>query len=115
MALILLKGASSTDSSASDDEVIIEGASACRRRFSEDEDSDCSSEPQSIASSFLRMNILDSSNSEQDHDNSFSLLVQEELTQCKSDDVFSHIDKNTILYSSSQRNVPTRNQKPEIS
>jgi hypothetical protein len=96
MALIPPKGASSTDKSASDDEVVIEDASACRRRISEDEDSDCSSEPRSIASSFLRMNILDSSNSEQDHDNLFSLLAQKELTQCKSDDVFSHIDKDTI-------------------
>jgi hypothetical protein len=63
MALIPPKGASSIDSSASDDEVDIEDASACRRRLSEDEDSDCSSQPRSIASSFLRMNILDSSNS----------------------------------------------------
>jgi hypothetical protein len=84
MALTPPKGRHpSTDSSAS-------------VNLSEDEDSDCSSEPRSIPFTFLRMNILDNSNSEQDHDNSFSLLAQKELTQCKSDDVFSHIDKDTL-------------------
>lgn len=107
LALVPPQGASSTDSSASDDEVIIEDASTHRRhRLSEDDDSDCSSEPPSISSSLARMNILDSSTSEQEHDNSFSLLSQEEPAQeeptqkepsrRRSDDVFNLFDKEAV-------------------
>lgn len=89
LALVPPKGASSTDS------FVIQETSARRRSFSEEDDLDFSSEPRSIPSSLERLNILDSSTSEQEHD-SFSLLDQEEVVQCSPNDIFINVDKETI-------------------
>lgn len=96
LALIPPERASSTDSSASDDEVIIEGISARRRRLSEDDDTDCSSEPRSIPSSLERMNILDSTSSEHEHDASLSAFDQEQEYQSRPNNVFTPFDEDSV-------------------